>query len=105
MAHIGLNGAGRASPIRDKRTGHRPLSNPAAPSEAQLPQITYVGPKPARSSRRQVSMRHVVAVRAGRRRAVGQVSACEGGAAHKNYSRGAGHARYMPDRPVTGHDN
>ena len=38
MAHIGLMGAGqKAAQFARQRTGHRPLSNPAAPSVGVAP--------------------------------------------------------------------
>jgi hypothetical protein len=47
MAHIGLTGAGeKPARFADKRTGHRPLSNPATPSARQLPHCAHAGPIP-----------------------------------------------------------
>ena len=45
MAHIRLTGAGeKPARFADKRTGHRPLSNPATPSARQLPHCAHAGP-------------------------------------------------------------
>ena len=47
MAHIGLTGAGeKPARFANKRTVHRPLSNPAAPSAQKLVPLTYAGPSP-----------------------------------------------------------
>jgi hypothetical protein len=45
MAHIGLTGAGeKPAQFANERTGHRPLSNPVAPSAETSPPWTALPP-------------------------------------------------------------